>query len=216
MRPIHDAKLGKFLGNLFRHPETATHDLWDAGAMKTWIVKIASLYVFDVLVLLVIGAVLPKVQIGWAALWGGVILTAATLWVKPAIGSLFRRVAANRGRSLSTAARKVVEYAIVFVVALVVWALVVLLTNVSVQGLVWAWIVPPLLLLVAWAIYDAIDDALHKRAGAVYDRAAAGIGRDREPAEPVDPRRQSAVDAGRREMADGLTDEQRKLLDDLS
>ena len=82
-------------------PWCADHRLCHAGHMKTWIVRFVSLYVFNVLVLLLIGLILPTVAVGWSALWGSVILTAATIWVKPAIGGWFRSLAARKGfRSL--------------------------------------------------------------------------------------------------------------------
>ena len=36
--------------------------------MKTWIVRFVSLYVFNVVVLLVIGLLTPA-HVGWAAIW---------------------------------------------------------------------------------------------------------------------------------------------------
>jgi len=62
--------------------------------MRKWIVRFVSLYVFDVVVLLLMG-LLPGVRVGWAALWGAVILTAATIWLKPLITRMFRGMAAK-------------------------------------------------------------------------------------------------------------------------
>ncbi|WP_040166612.1 hypothetical protein [Microbacterium gorillae] len=188
--------------------------------MKTWIVRFVSLYVFDVLVLLVIGWTMPAVRVGWHALWAAVILTAATVWVKPAIGGWFRSLAERGGSTRSTGARKVTEYAIVFVVALVVWVLTVLLSGVDVRGWFWGYILPPVILLIAWLIYDVIDDAVEKRTGEVYDRAAARLGgAGSTPAatsEQPTPQQRTAQAEGRRELNDGLTDEERKMFDDLS
>jgi len=84
---------------------------------------------------------------------------------------------------------------------------------VDVRGFFWGWILPPIALLIGWAIYDAIDDSIETRAGALYDRATGGraaTGTDAAPAVPS-----PATDAARRELHDGLTEEQRRMLDDL-
>ncbi len=139
--------------------------------MKSWIVRFLSLYVFNVVVLLVIGMLLPSVGVGWAALWAGVILTAATIWLKPLITKLFTGSAAKSAGQRTRAGEKAVQYGIVFVVELIVWILVVVLSGVRVDGFFWGWALPPLLLLVAWVIYDRVDDKVEARTGALYDRA---------------------------------------------
>ncbi len=139
--------------------------------MKSWIVRFLSLYVFNVVVLLVIGMLLPSVGVGWAALWAGVILTAATIWLKPLITKLFTGSAAKSAGQRTRAGEKAVQYGIVFVVELIVWILVVIFSGVRVDGFFWGWALPPLLLLVAWVIYDRVDDKVEARTGALYDRA---------------------------------------------
>ena len=187
--------------------------------MKTWIVRFVSLYVFNVLVLLLIGLILPTVAVGWSALWGSVILTAATIWVKPAIGGWFRSLAARKGSAPSTGARKATEYIIVFLVALVVWFLVVLLTGVDVRGWFWGYLLPPVFLLAAWAVYDGIDDMVEARAGDVYDKVESAVSGNRtqqQAAPPVQtPEERAATESGRTELKDGLTPDQRKMFDDL-
>lgn len=188
--------------------------------MKSWIVRLGSLYVFNVVVLLLIGWLVPGVRVGWAALWAGVILTVATVWVKPAIGGWFRSLADRRGSALGTGARKAVEYLIVFAVAWIVWIVVVLVSAVNVAGWFWGWVIPPIALLAAWALYDVIDDRLEHTAGQVYDRAEAALGGSRgtqtTTAPPaVSPQQERATEAGRAEIRDGLTEEQRRMLDDL-
>lgn len=186
--------------------------------MKAWIVRFVSLYVFSTIMLLVIGLILPKVSVGWSALWGGVILMFATIWVKPLIGKMFRKKAAEKNQTRNALTRKLVEYGIVYVVALLCWLLVVWLSSVKVQGWFWGNLLAAVLLLVGWAIYDlAIDDVLERVAARAYDRVTGRRGEsatDAEPA-PQSPRERAATEAGRRELNDGLTDEQRKLLDDL-
>lgn len=181
--------------------------------MKSWIVRFASLYVFNVLVLLLIGFLLPSVRVGWAALWGAVVLTAATIWLKPLVTRFFTRSAAKSAGQRTRAGEKLVQYGIVFVVELIVWALVVLASSVAVGGFFWGWLVPPLLLLVAWIIYDVVDDRIEARAGNLYDRATSGIRGSRAAAAPTPPSREEAI--GRDELRDGLTPEQRRMLDDL-
>ncbi|MGV9194929.1 hypothetical protein ACQ143_11355 [Microbacterium sp. MC2] len=185
--------------------------------MKTWIVRTVSLYVFNVVVLLLIGLLLPTVRVGWAALWAALVLTLATIWLKPLITKLFTGSAAKSAGSRTKAGEKLVQYGIVFVVELIVWIVVVLLSGVDVRGFFWGWVLPPLLLLLAWVVYDQIDDRVEARAGDLYDRATgrrvdAGSGTAGSvPPAPESP----AARAGRDELKDGLTPEQRKMLDDL-
>ncbi|MBD7957312.1 hypothetical protein H9651_06650 [Microbacterium sp. Sa4CUA7] len=190
--------------------------------MKTWVVRFASLYVFNVVVLVALGALLPRVSVGWAALWAGVVLTAATIWLKPVIAKAFRGMAAKSADQRTRVGEKLVQAGLVFVVELIVWVLVVLLSSVHVSGLFWGWVVPPPALLVAWLIYDAVDDRIEARAGRLYDRARGGrrtAAASDAPAPPFGPA--STATAGRPDATrpatpdDGLTDEQRRLFDDL-
>ena len=63
--------------------------------MKNGIVRFAALYVFNVVVLLLIGLLLPGVSVGLNALWASVILTLAALFVKPLLSGAFRKSAAK-------------------------------------------------------------------------------------------------------------------------
>lgn len=180
--------------------------------MKSWIVRFASLYVFNVVVLLVIGWVLSTVRVGWAALWASVILTAATIWLKPAIGKAFSNAAAKSSSSRTAAGEKLVQYGAVLLVELIIWVLVVLFSGVQVRGFVWGWVLPPVLLLIAWIIYDAIDDRVEAKTGEVYDRARSGIRGGTAPSPGGTSAPSPSVAA---ELDDGLTPEQRKMLDDL-
>lgn len=172
--------------------------------MKSWIVRFASLYVFNVVVLLAIGLLLPSVRVGWAALWAGVILTAATIWLKPLITRIFAGAARKSADQRTVAGEKVVQYLSVFAVELIVWLLVVLFSGVRVTGWFWGWAIPPVLLLLAWVVYDLVDDKIEARTGSLYDRATGGA------AAPA-----SETRAVPQELKDGLTAEQRKMLDDL-
>ncbi|UGS28230.1 hypothetical protein K8F61_08765 [Microbacterium resistens] len=191
--------------------------------MRKWVVRIASLYVFTVVVLLVIGWLMPTVSVGWHALWAGVVLTAAALAVKPLLTRVFRNAAARSSRTRSRAGEKAVQYALVFAVELVVWILTVWFSGVHVRGWFWGYVLPPLILLIAWVVYDAIDDRVEAKAGELYDAAGARLGRGgmsgpqaNAPAQaPPSAADHAARTQGRAELDDGLTPEQRRMLDEL-
>ena len=73
-----------------------------------------------------------------------------------------------------------------------------------------------MIILIGWAIYDAIDDRVEGHAGALYDKAtgatAADAGAERV-GRPPSPSPEAA--AAQRELQDGLTEEQRRMLDEL-
>lgn len=144
--------------------------------MKSWVVRFLSLYVFNVVVLLLIGLLLPSVRVGWAALWAGVILTAATIWLKPLVTRLFTGAAKKSASQRTFVGEKLVQYGIVFVVELIVWILVVVFSGIDVRGWFWGWVIPPILLLLAWVVYDLVDDRIEARTGSLYDRATGGGG----------------------------------------
>ncbi len=174
--------------------------------------RFVSLLVFNVVVLLVVGWLTPA-RVGWAALWAGIVLTALVIWIKPLVEKWFRSMAAKRGR----AGEKLVELLIAFAVALVVWIGTVLLSGVSIGGgffgWIWGYLLPPAILLIGWAIYDAIDDRVESHTGALYDRATGSRAATTDASAPAVPNPEAA--AGRRELNDGLTDEQRRMLDEL-
>lgn len=179
--------------------------------MKKWVVRFLSLLVFDVVVLLIIGWLTPA-RVGWSALWAGVILTALTIWIKPLIHRMFQSMAAKSAGQRTKVGEKVVQGFLVFVVALIVWILTVVFSGVSVGGWLWGYILPPVIILIGWAIYDAIDDRVEGHAGALYDKATGAKSVDAAPtATIVSPETASA----KRELQDGLTDEQRRMLDEL-
>jgi len=185
--------------------------------MRAWLIRFVSLYVFNVVVLLLIGLVLTQVSVGWSAFWAAIVLTAGTLWIKPLITTWFRGMAARSAGQRTTAGEKVVQFFLVLIVAYIVWVLTALLSGVRVHGWFWGYVLPPIILLLAWAVYDAIDDRVEARAGSLYDRAtgAKKVGTDAAPAAipPVPPAPGAA--AARSELKDGLTAEQRRMLDEL-
>lgn len=181
--------------------------------MKAWVVRFASLYVFNVVVLLAIGAILGSVRVGWAAFWASLLLTAGTIWLKPLLRRLFRGMAARSASRRSRMAEKFVQALIVFVIELGLWILIVVFSGVDVRGWLIGWILPPIALLIAFAIYDLVDDRVEARTGALYDRLAT---RREKPAATATPSAApTSVERPAKDPYDGLTAEQRRMLDDL-
>ena len=186
--------------------------------MKKWIVRFVSLLVFNVAVLLVIGF-LPTVRVGWAALWGGIALTVIVLFVKPLIQKMFASAASKSAGSRSKAGEWAVQLLVTFGVALLVWIGTVVFSGVSVRGFFWGYLLPPIILTIGWAIYAAIDDRVEATASDLYDRATGAVGNRGATATatetPTIAAPSAAEAAGRRELHDGLTEEQRRMLNDL-
>jgi len=191
--------------------------MWNSGLMKNGIVRFAALYGFNVVVLLLIGIVFSRVSVGLHALWAAVILTLAALFVKPALRAAFGRSAAKSAADRTRVGEKTVQYALVYVVELIIWVLTVWLSAVRASGF-WAFALPPLILLIGWVIYDRIDDRLHAKASEVYDSVSATLrqaqGRKRGDATASVPDSPATAEA-RQELNDGLTPEQRRMLDEL-
>ncbi|MFB7251510.1 hypothetical protein [Microbacterium sp. NPDC056234] len=179
--------------------------------MRNGIIRFGALYVFNVVVLLVIGLVLPSVRVGWHALWASVILTLAALFIKPLLKSAFRKSAARSAADRTRTGEKVVQYALVYAVELIIWVLTVWLSPVSINGF-WGYVLPPLLLLLGWVIYDQVDDVLRRKAADVYDRVA-GARKPKDAAASAAP--QPTTPRADAEPNDGLTPEQRRMLDEL-
>jgi hypothetical protein len=157
-----------------------------------------------------------------------VILTAATIWLKPLIHRWFRSMAARSASRRSKITEKLVQYLLVLAVAAIIWILVVNITAVYVYGFfsLWGWVAPPVALTIAWAVYDLVDDRVEARAGALYDRATTRSARtgDAEPGAasiPPAPAGYPGASTGggaaasRPRPDDGLTDEQRRMFDQL-
>jgi hypothetical protein len=194
--------------------------------MKAWLVRFVCLYAFNVVVLLLLDWFTPGVRVGFAVFWAALILTAATIWLKPLIHRLFQSLAAKSAAQRTKVGEKVVQYLLVLAVAAVIWILLVVFTGVNVGGFffLWGWIVPPIALTIAWAVYDLVDDRVEARAGALLDRATtrggdadAASSATPPPIPPAAGRAPSGYPGGeappRRD--DGLTDEQRRMLDEL-
>ncbi len=184
--------------------------------MKKWVVRFASLLVFNIVVLLIVGWLTPA-RVGWAALWAGIVMTALVIWVKPLVEKWFRSMAAKSAGQRTKAGEKLVEFLLAFAIAFLVWIATVLLSGVSIGGGIlgafWGYVIPPVILLIGWAIYGAVDDKVESGAGALYDRATGTKSESPDAAAPAIPTPEAS--AGRRELNDGLTDEQRRMLDEL-
>lgn len=192
--------------------------------MKSWIVRFASLYAFNVVVLLVIGLFTPA-RVGFHAIWAAVIMTLAEVFVKPFVQRRFSAAAAQSAAGRTRTGEAAVQGAIVLGVAAVVWALTLLLTRVSTGGSwFWAWVLPPVIITIGWFVYARVVTRVETTAGGLYDRAEAGIrgarGRGSSvgtagsaPSAPSpSPRSPSR---GTKSAPDGLTPEQRRLFDEL-
>jgi len=185
--------------------------------MKAWIVRFVSLLVFNVVLLLLIGLFTPA-KVGWAALWAGIILTAATMWVKPALTRWFQSSAAKSAGGRTKLGENIVQFFLVLAIAFVVWVLTVIFSGVQVHGWLLGWIIPPVFVLIGWAIYEAIDDRVEAHASELYDKADAGIRGSKATTQSPGQASPSAIPstrAARKELDDGLTAEQRQMLEDL-
>ena len=185
--------------------------------MKSWLIRAVSLYVFNGVVLLLIGLLMSSVSVGWNVLWAAVVLTLATLALKPMLLKAFRGAAAKSAGTRTKIGEKIVQYVLVFVVELIVWVLTVLLSGVNVSGWFWGYVLPPLYLLIAWVVYDQIDDRIEAKTGEVIGSVSSRMKRSGAAASSPSS---SAAEApaskiGRDELADGLTPEQRRMLDEL-
>lgn len=179
--------------------------------MKNWIVRFGTLLIFNIAVLLLIVLLVPGVHGAWGVLWGGVILTLATVWLKPALNKWFAGRAAKKAGELSKLGLKVVTYLSVFVVSLVVWILTVLLSSLGVDGWLWGYVLPAIALLIAWAIYDGVDDKLEAHASRLYDSATGNKG----AVDAASPASTTPPAAPTKVVDDGLTPEQRKMFEEL-
>ena len=132
-------------------------------------------------------------------------------WTQPISFSLSSSCRAMVRRT--RAGEKLVEALLAFAVAFLVWIGTVLLTGVSIGGGIfgafWGYVLPPVFLLIGWAIYGAIDDKVESQAGALYDRATGTKTVAADAAAPAAPR--PASSAARSERDDGLTEEQERI-----
>jgi len=186
--------------------------------MKKWVVRFVSLLLFNIVVLLIIGFLTPA-RVGWSALWAAIVMTAIVIWVKPLVERWFRSMAARSASRRTRAGEKVVEFLLALAVAFLVWIATVAVSGVHIGGglfgAFWGYVLPPVILLIGWAIYAAIDDRVESHAGALYDRATGARTRGPVSSSSTPPVPRPEASAARDEPHDGLTDEQRRMLDEL-
>lgn len=180
--------------------------------MKAWIVRFVSLYVFNVVVLLVIGLLTPA-HVGFAVIWAAAVMTLAELFVRPFAQ---KRIAARAARDSGTrtkAGEAIVQTVVVLAVAAIIWVITLVLSGVDARGSwFWAWVLPPVIIAIGWGVYSLVSDKVEAQAGVYYDKAGAGLRGGTSTAPTTDA---PATARGRTELDDGLTPEQRKMLDDL-
>lgn len=180
--------------------------------MKSWIVRFVSLYVFNVVVLLLIGLLTPA-RVGWAAVIAALVLTLIELFVTPLIKRMFTAFA-RTDRRRTKVGEWLVQLVVALAVAFAVWLLTLWLTPVNAGGSwFWAYVLPPVIISIGWLVYAKVVGRVETEAGSLYDRAEAGIrGRKSTPAAAASS---PAAREGRAELNDGLTAEQRRMLDEL-
>lgn len=179
--------------------------------MKQWIVRFVVLLVFNVVVLLVIDWLTPA-QVGWSALWAGIVLTLLTMWVRPLLTKWFTGGAEKSAGQRTKAGQGLVQVGIVLLIALIVWVVTVWLSGISAGLNPMAYLLPPIILAIGWWIYELIAQRVEQHAGALYDKAT---GAQVESADAAASVPSSDTAAARQELQDGLTPEQRRMLDEL-
>jgi hypothetical protein len=177
--------------------------------MKTWIVRFTSLFVFNIAVLIAIGLFTPA-KVGWSVIWASLVMTALVLFVKPVAEKWARKKVEQTRQGRSRAREQLVQFLVVLALAGGVWVATLMLTGVNAgDSWFWAFVLPPFIIAVGWWVYALVSDRIEAKAGELYDRIGSGEKVD-APASPS-----AAEQTGRAELADGLTPEQRKLLNDL-
>lgn len=169
------------------------------------------LLAFNIVVLLVIGWLTPA-HVGWSAIWAGIVLTLLTMWVRPLLTRWFTGRAQKTAGQRTKAGQGLVQVGIVLLIALIVWIITVLLSGVSAGLNPLAYLLPPIFLAIGWWVYELIAARAEAHADALYGRATGGQG-GADASAPAIPSPEAS--AGRRELNDGLTDEQRRMLDEL-
>ncbi|HCX84339.1 MAG TPA: hypothetical protein DHV14_04200 [Micrococcales bacterium] len=142
------------------------------SSTKRWVVRLVALTLFNIAVVLAIVLIVPQVTGGLLAMIGaGIVLALATVWIRPALSRYATRKAQAGAPRRSPGTQRLVAALAVFLVAAVIWVLTVLLTDIDVHGWFWGYVVPPLVLLVAWWIYAQVVDSLEAKVASAYDAA---------------------------------------------
>lgn len=181
--------------------------------MRKWIIRFASLYVFNAVVLLVIGWLTPA-RVGFAVFIAALVFTLIELFLTPLIRKMFAGFA-DTDQPRSRLGEWFVQLLVALGAAASVWVLTLWLTPVRAGGWFWSYVLPPIIIAIGWLIYAAVSDKIEAGAGSLYDRADAGLRGGSEPAAPPAAPESAATREGRAELSDGLTAEQRRMLDEL-
>ncbi|WP_223170848.1 hypothetical protein [Microbacterium sp. NIBRBAC000506063] len=172
--------------------------------------RFACLFIFNAGVLLLIGFLTPA-SVGFSALWAAVVMTVLVLFVKPLVHKWFTSLSAKSRPERTSAGEGLVQLLVVLAVAWVVWVLTVIFSGIRAPGWLWAYALPPIIIAIGWVVYAKIVDRFEAKAGEIYDsidqKAARSASGSSAPS--------AATDAARAEANDGLTPEQRKMLDEL-
>ena len=179
----------------------------------------ATLYVFNLAVLLLIALLVPGVHAGWGVLWASVVLTVAVVWLKPLIHKGSPAWSRSRRTGATKAGETVVQMVLVFAVELAVWVIVVSVGGHDPQLVLR---LPP----AAGVPADRVGDLRGARRQAAGTRQRAlrpgvrGLGKhvdgDAAGSTGGDLSAASAeTQTAKAELHDGLTPEQRRMLDEL-
>lgn len=177
--------------------------------MRNWIVRFAVLLAFNIVVLLVIGWLSPA-DVGWSAIWAGIVLTLLTIWVRPLVTKWFTGHAAKSAAQRTKAGESIVQVGVVLLVALIVWVITVVLSGVTAGLNPLAYVIPPIILAIGWWLHSLVAVRAEQHAGALYDKATGATATTDAAASPASPSTSSTS-----QPHDGLTPEQRRMLDEL-
>lgn len=142
-----------------------------SNTTRNWVIRLVSLYIFSFVAFLLLGFINSSFSNGFFHLfWSALIFTLATVFVKPIVSSFAQKTAEGLKQGKTSTAARVIEYVAVFAVALVIWLILSVLG--AAQNPHWfSWILSPVLLLVAWAIYDVVDEKIEAQVAKGYDAA---------------------------------------------
>lgn len=139
---------------------------------RNWVIRLVSLYIFSFVAFLLMGLIMPAFRIGfWHTFWAALIFTLATVFVKPIVSSFAQKTADGLKQGKTSTVGRIIEYVAVYIVAVVIWIIVTMLTSLHSTGF-WSFLIAPLFLWVAWIVYDIVDESIERTVAKGYDAAA--------------------------------------------